>query len=109
MIMYALFFKRVMTVVVGTIIVLTGCVTQKTQSTSVQNAVYILEAVKDMPTGGVFSFRDYCAFKAERGGPDSDLDRTLADANARMELHFAVGTAELTLVSSSGDTIAAFL
>jgi hypothetical protein len=84
-----------------------GCASQKTAS--VQNAVYILESVKDMPTGRVFSFRDYCAFNAEREEADSDLDKTLAEADARLELHFAVGTAELKLESSNGDNGAAFL
>jgi hypothetical protein len=100
------------TFAVITIIIITGgCSTyrNKTENTSLQNAVYILESVKDLPTGRVFSFRDYCVFNAERGGPDSDLDRTLAEANARLELHFFDGMAELRLESSNGSKNPAFL
>jgi hypothetical protein len=77
-----------------------GCATRKPENTSVKNTVYILESVKDLPTGQVFSFRDYCAFNAERGAEDSGLDRTLAEADAWLELHFFDGTAELRLESS---------
>jgi hypothetical protein len=41
-----------------------GCATQKTEGTNLRNTIYVLESVKDVPTGTVFSFRDYCAFNA---------------------------------------------
>jgi hypothetical protein len=91
------------------LIILNGCVTQRAGIASVQNAVYVLESVKDLPAGRLFSFRDYCAFNAERGADDSGLDKTLAKADARLELHFFDRTAELKLESASGDTGAAFL
>jgi hypothetical protein len=95
----------------GTILVLNGCAAQRTGNASagVTNTVYILESVKDIPTGVVFSFRDYCAFNAERGAQDSVLDKTLVEADAKLALHFADGTAELRLGSSNGDNSAAFL
>jgi hypothetical protein len=70
----------------------------------VKNAMYVLESVKNVPTGTVFSFRDYCAFNAVRGLGDSELDQTLADADAGMELRFYDSTAVLSLVSSSEQT-----
>jgi hypothetical protein len=102
--MRTIVLKKIIVILTGLVAI--GCASQKTAS--VQNAVYILESVKDMPTGRVFSFRDYCVFNAERGEADSGLDKTLAEADARLELHFAVGTAELKLESSNGDSGAAF-
>jgi hypothetical protein len=95
--------------VIGIIVAISGCAAQKTRNTSVKNTVYILESVRDIPTDRVFSFRDYCIFNAERGAEDSALDKTLAEADARLELHFFVETAELKLESLNGDTGAAFL
>jgi hypothetical protein len=85
---------------IGIVIAAGGCATQKPADTSVKNTVYILESVKDLPTGRVFSFRDYCAFNAARGSEDAVLDRTLAEAGAWLELRFYDGTAELRLESS---------
>jgi hypothetical protein len=101
--------KHVTLAIFGIIVVLNGCATQKRENTSVKNTVYALESVKDIPTGVVFSFRDYCAFNAKRGLDDSALDKTLAEADARLELHFYSGMAELKLVSGINDTSAAFL
>jgi hypothetical protein len=95
--------------VIGMSVALNGCATKKIKTASVQNTVYVLELVKDIPTGRVFSFRDYCIFNAERGSQDSFLDKTLAQAGVRLELHFFSGTAALKLVSSNGDKSAAFL
>ncbi|MHB9291667.1 hypothetical protein Holit_00745 [Hollandina sp. SP2] len=95
--------------VIGMSVTLNGCLTQKTETARVRNAVYVLESVKDIPTGRFFSFRDYCIFNAERGAGDSFLDKTLAQAGARLELHFFSGTAALKLVSSNGDKSADFL
>ena len=96
--------KHISCAIIGIIILLNGCATQRAEMTSVQNTVYVLESVKDLPTGRLFSFRDYCAFNAERGAEDSGLDKTLAEADARLELHFFERTAELKLESASGDT-----
>jgi hypothetical protein len=93
--------KRVPCAVMGIIMVMSSCSTYRTENTSVKNAVYILELVEDIPSGGIFSFRDYCAFNAERGAADSILDKTLAEADARLELHFFDKTAELRLESSN--------
>jgi hypothetical protein len=101
--------KHIALALAGAILVLSGCATQRAGNTSVKNTVYVLESVKDIPTGAVFSFRDYCVFNAERGAQDSVLDRTLAEADAKLELHFADGTAELRLRSANGDTSAEFL
>ncbi|MDR2792687.1 MAG: hypothetical protein LBB61_03340 [Treponema sp.] len=102
-------FRLFIFVVIGISITLNGCATQKTETASLQNAVYVLESVKDIPTGRIFSFRDYCVFNSERGSQDSILDKTLAQADARLELHFFNRTAALKLVSSSGDKSAMFL
>jgi hypothetical protein len=93
----------------GIVVILNGCVTQQRENTNVKNSVYALESVKDILTGAVFSFRDYCAFNAKRGLEDSDLDKTLAEADARLELHFYSRIAELKLVSGINDTSTAFL
>jgi hypothetical protein len=102
-------FRLFIFAVIGMSLALNGCATQKTEAAGVQNAVYVLESVKDMPTGRVFSFRDYCIFNAERGARDSSLDKTLVQADAKLELHFYSGTAALKLVSSNGDKSADFL
>jgi hypothetical protein len=91
--------KHVTLAIFGIIVILNGCVTQQRKNMSVKNTVYALESVKDIPTGAVFSFRDYCAFNAKRGLEDSALDKTLAEADARLELHFYDETAELKLES----------
>ncbi|MDR1202516.1 MAG: hypothetical protein LBL58_12945 [Tannerellaceae bacterium] len=93
--------KHIAFALIGIIITMSSCSTYKIENTSVRNAVYILESVKDIPTGVVFSFRDYCAFNAERGAEDSILDKTLAEADARLELHFFDRTVELRLESSN--------
>jgi hypothetical protein len=106
--------KHTAFMLIGILVAAGGCATRTTENTSVKNTVYILESVKDMPTGRVFSFRDYCLFNAARGAEDSGLDRTLAEADARLELRFFDGTAELRLESSitgdeNGDANPAFL
>jgi hypothetical protein len=101
--------KHATLAIFGIIVVLNGCVTKQAENTSVRNTVYMLESVKDIPTGAVFSFRDYCVFNAKRGLADSDLDKTLAESNARLELHFYNRMADLKLVSGINDTSAAFL
>jgi hypothetical protein len=101
--------KHLALALAGAILMLNDCATQGAGNTSVKNTVYILESVKDIPTGIVFSFRDYCIFNAERGAEDSVLDKTLAKADAKLELHFADGTAELRLRSANGDNSTGFL
>ncbi|MDR0409188.1 MAG: hypothetical protein LBH18_02155 [Spirochaetaceae bacterium] len=101
--------KHVICAVFTVLVILSGCVTRQMENTSVKNTVYTLESVKDIPTGVVFSFGDYCAFNAERKLEDSDLDRTLAENDARLELHFYNGTAELKLESGRDDKSGAFL
>ena len=92
--------KYISCAIIGIIILLNGCATQRAEITSVQNTVYVLGSVKDLPTGRYFSFRDYCFFNAARGAEDSDLDRTLAEVDAKLVLHFLHNTAALKLVSS---------
>ncbi|MDR1216881.1 MAG: hypothetical protein LBK25_09380 [Treponema sp.] len=94
---------------VALLVAANSCVTYRTENAGVKGAAYVLESVEDIPTGRVFSFRDYCAFNADRGAEDAVLDRTLAEADARLELHFFDGIAELRLESSSGDKTPAFL
>ncbi|MDR1126707.1 MAG: hypothetical protein LBL06_01115 [Treponema sp.] len=95
---------------VALLVAANSCITYKAENTSVKDTVYVLESVEDIPTGRIFSFRDYCAFNADRGAEDAVLDRTLAEADARLELHFFDGTAELRLESSSsGDKSPGFL
>ncbi|MDR0409353.1 MAG: hypothetical protein LBH18_03035, partial [Spirochaetaceae bacterium] len=56
-----------------------------------------------------FPFKDYCSFNAERGLEDADLDKTLAIADARLELRFYEDTSELKLKSETGYTGEDFL